>query len=328
MTSNLYVLGHPVAHSKSPAMYNAVYQKLGLNWEYGFMDCASEQDARAFLDAGDFLSINITTPYKELALSYAQTASVAATLARGANVLIAQDGAYAADNTDGAGAVAYLERVGAQFAGARVVVCGTGPAARSIMSAAAFAGAQSVALLGRDKGRTRAVLAAYKADLAALIERTQAQEQEAARAVDFNPFNSPLVRKTPDQVLAETDWSAWAYADAEADQAIGAADIVIDATTLGMKQGDPAPFDTALLHAGQIAFDVVYAHGETAFVAGARAAGAQAFDGEGMLVAQAVATVNDLAQTHSELRACDADLFALMAQAAGFDALAGVCARS
>ena len=34
----LYVLGHPVAHSKSPVMYNAVYEKLGFPWEYGLMD--------------------------------------------------------------------------------------------------------------------------------------------------------------------------------------------------------------------------------------------------------------------------------------------------
>lgn len=52
-----------------------------------------------------------------------------------------------------------------------------------------------------------------------------------------------------------------------------------------------APFDVSLFHEGQRAFDVVYAHGETAFAAGAKAAGCTFADGGGMLVAQAVATV-------------------------------------
>ena len=39
MSEKLYVLGHPVSHSKSPVMYNAVYEKAGLPWHYGLMDC-------------------------------------------------------------------------------------------------------------------------------------------------------------------------------------------------------------------------------------------------------------------------------------------------
>ena len=67
----LYVLGHPVAHSKSPVMYNAVYGKLGFPWEYRLMDCETPAEAKAFLAARDFLSINITTPYKPEALAAA-----------------------------------------------------------------------------------------------------------------------------------------------------------------------------------------------------------------------------------------------------------------
>ena len=61
---NLYLLGHPIAHSKSPVMYNAVYGRLGLPWCYELADLACEDEARAFLAARDFLSVNITTPYK------------------------------------------------------------------------------------------------------------------------------------------------------------------------------------------------------------------------------------------------------------------------
>ena len=64
MSEKLYVLGHPVSHSKSPVMYNAVYEKAGLPWHYGLMDVPTAPEAEAFLAARDFLSINITTPYK------------------------------------------------------------------------------------------------------------------------------------------------------------------------------------------------------------------------------------------------------------------------
>ena len=61
MTEHLYILGHPIAHSKSPVMYNAVYERAGLPWHYGTADLATRAEAEAFLAARDFLSINITT---------------------------------------------------------------------------------------------------------------------------------------------------------------------------------------------------------------------------------------------------------------------------
>lgn len=89
-----------------------------------------------------------------------------------------------------------------------------------------------------------------------------------------------------------------------------------------MKAGDLAPFDTALLSAGQTVFDVVYGHGETAAGPGRpRAAGCRFFDGAGMLVGQAVVTVGILRDITSEaaLDIPEDELFALMAQAAGFN---------
>ena len=76
----------------------------------------------------------------------------------------------------------------------------------------------------------------------------------------------------------------------------------------------------ALYRAGKRAFDVVYAHGETAFAAGAKAAGCTFADGGGMLVAQAVATVQavcDVSGIDCELSFDE--LFEIMANAAGFN---------
>lgn len=283
MSDQLFVLGHPVGHSKSPAMHNAAYRALGLDWEYGFADCASEGEARAFLARRDWVGLNITMPWKPLALGAATRASEAARLAGGANVLVRRGEELLADNTDGAGCVAYLRRRGVEFDGARAVVCGTGPTSLSIMHAVAAAGAARVVLLGRDAGKAERALAAYRG-----------------------------------QCGGATELVAGAYSQRSDD--IEAADVILDATPLGMKPGDPAPFDTALLSPRQAVFDVVYGHGETALLAAARAAGCAAYDGSGMLVAQAVETVRDLVtwlDVPVDLES--ADLFVTMSAAAGFE---------
>ena len=150
MTERLYLLGHPISHSKSPAMYNAVYASMGVDWRYELADLATEAEARAFLDAREFASINITTPYKPLAFEYATAQAASAKLARGANLLVRKGDALIAFNTDGEGCVDYLRRCGFAFPGSRVVVCGTGPTSLAILHACAVAGAADVVLLGRN----------------------------------------------------------------------------------------------------------------------------------------------------------------------------------
>ena len=303
---NLYLLGHPIAHSKSPDMYNAVYERLGLPWRYELADQAGEDEARAFLDAWDFLSVNITTPYKPLAFQAATHKAASAKLARGANLLIRHGEALLAYNTDGQGCVAYLERTGFDFAGCSAVVCGTGPTALSIVHACAIAGADEVVLVGRDKERARDVLDAYVQEFGRL----------SSAAVDLPAAQEH--HRSFRQAYDGTTFKFGSYATST--QAISSADLVVNATPLGMRADDPAPFDVALFCAGQRAFDVVYGHGETAFVAGARAADCTVSDGAGMLVAQAEATVRtvcDIAGADVDLETFD--LFAVMAEAADFD---------
>ncbi len=279
-----YVLGHPVAHSKSPAMHNAAYRALGLNWEYGFADRETEFDARVFLNVRNWRALNVTMPWKPLAYELADERSVAADLAQGANVLVNWGDRVHADNTDGKGCVSYLQRCGVPFERARVVVCGTGPTSLAIMHACAEAGASHVALLGRDAGKAQHALDEYS-------------------------------NRAGDELA---DFAAGSYG--ENATAIADAAVVIDATPLGMSPDDPAPFDVGLLSREQTVFDVVYGHGETKLLAAARAAGCAAYDGEGMLVAQAVETVRDIAAiTGAFAIPAHMDLFAIMAEAAGFN---------
>lgn len=302
----LYLLGHPIAHSKSPVMYNAVYGRAGLPWTYGLADCATEDEAQAFLDARDFLSVNVTTPYKPHAYRAATARAASAKLAQGANVLVRKGDALIAYNTDGQGCVAYLERMGVSFAGKRVTVCGTGPTALSIVHACATAGADVVLLLGRDKERARRVLEDFVSRFGLLATATV--DLPAARP-HHRSFRAAYERTT---------FKFGSYATST--KALSSSDLVINATPLGMRAGDPAPFDGGLLRPAQTVFDAVYGHGETTLVRSAKESGCTVYDGGGMLVAQAVATVGIVCDvTGWDVGLGEDELFDLMVDAAGFD---------
>lgn len=301
----LYILGHPVSHSKSPVMYNAAYGELGLDWEYGFMDLDSPQEAERFLSSKDYFSLNITTPYKPQAYDAAEIKAASAQLAHGVNLIANKDGHLLGFNVDGQGAVRFLEREGLSFMDANVVVCGTGPTALSILHACVLAGAAKVLLLGRDKERARQVLERYVDEYRHL----------ASTAIPM-----PSAEDNHLSFVEAYDHATFKFGAYETSKkAIAGADVIVDATVLGMKVGDPAPFDTALLHEGQWVMDTVYGHGETALVRAAHQAGCHVFDGGGMLVSQAVLTSITLCEVADvQLELGYDQLFDIMSEAAGF----------
>jgi shikimate dehydrogenase len=286
-------------------MHNALYLKLGLAWEYRAQDCDSIESAQAFLDKGDFLGINITTPYKPLAYQNASVKAASAKLAQGANVLARKGSELLAYNMDGEGCVLALERKGVSFDSARVVVCGSGPTALAIAHAAAMAGAAHISLIGRNKQRSARALQGFLAEYRHLAWAT------------FS-FPSPVPgHRGFREAYEETDFNSGSYRSSK--QAFSEADIIVNATPLGMSADDPAPFDTALLHEGQVVCDVVYGHGVTELLAQALKLGCAAFDGSSMLVAQAVASARAFFM-HAGIDPdiSDDEMFAIMAEAADF----------
>lgn len=305
MTEKLYLIGNPTAHSKSPVMQNAVFAEAGLDWCYEARDCASDAEACAFIGEKKYLALNITTPYKPLAFESATVTSAAVKLSRGANVLVRKEDSLLAFNLDGRGCVGYLEHAGFPFADARIVVCGTGPTAFAIAHACAQAGAATVVLASRQADKAEAALGRYLAEYERLAYATFELPPAHAGHLTFRA------------AFEHARFASGSYASSS--DAIGAADLIINATPLGMHAGDPAPFDTALLHSAQTVFDVVYGHGETALATAAKAEGCRFHDGAGMLVMQAVMTVQtvcDISETKISLDT--EDMFAIMAEAAGF----------
>lgn len=287
MAEKLYVLGHPVGHSKSPAMHNAAYEALGLHWQYGLKDCPTEIEAQVFLNARNWRACNVTMPWKQLAFRSADKRTAEAGIVQGANTLVHWGGRVYADNTDGRGCVHYLKRCGTRFKDALVVVCGTGPTSLAIAHACVRSGASKVVLAGRDLNRASLVVQDC-------LERLGALGQSA-------------------NIVASAYGSG-------CEDAVSEAQVIIDATPLGMHPGDPSPFDTSALRSGQIVMDVVYGHGETSLLAAAQAAGCEVHDGRGMLVAQAVESIRFIERTTGVFSVpAHLDLFAIMARAAEFE---------
>lgn len=139
----LAVLGHPVAHSRSPAMHNAALAAVGLDdsWAYEAIEVAPDgfgQRVRTMAAEG-FVGANVTVPHKPAALALADGSSLRAREIGAANTLVFGGGVITAENTDAAGFVSSLP---SSPAGARALVLGAGGAARAVVWALLREGAE------------------------------------------------------------------------------------------------------------------------------------------------------------------------------------------
>jgi shikimate dehydrogenase len=246
------VIGDPVSHSLSPALHNAAFATLGLDWVYVALEVAAG-DAGAAVDAMCALhlgGLSVTMPHKDAVADHlARTGRLdpaAASLHSVNTVVRAPDGVLEGHSTDGAGFVASLRAAGIDPTGRAVLLVGAGGAARAIADALGRSGASAVLVANR----TRAA-----AEAAAALAGT------VGRVVDSS------------------------------DEGIAAADIVVNATSVGMgvheHSSDALPIDPRHLGPHHVVADIVYHPRDTALLRAARAAGARTVDGLGMLVHQA-----------------------------------------
>jgi shikimate dehydrogenase len=158
------VIGHPVAHSRSPALFARFAAASGIALAYEAVDVLPEELAETLARwraAPEFVGCNVTLPHKQRALALADRAEPAARACGAANVLTRDGAALVADNTDVAGVEAALAQHGVALRGARVAVLGAGGAARAVAEAARRSGAASIAIAARDRARAAAVAADF-----------------------------------------------------------------------------------------------------------------------------------------------------------------------
>jgi shikimate dehydrogenase len=158
MTTHVGVLGWPVSHSRSPAMHNAAFEALGLDWRYELLPVEPERFDSFVRDLPQrgFVGANVTIPHKLRALTLADRPSAVARATGAANTLTFTEAGVGAENTDVEGFLAALrERAPASPEGMEAIVLGAGGAARAVVYALLEAGAAGVSVWNRHAKRAR-----------------------------------------------------------------------------------------------------------------------------------------------------------------------------
>jgi shikimate dehydrogenase len=253
-TRTYAVLGHPVAHTLSPVMHNAAFRALGWDALYVAFDVEPDR-LLAVLDAMramGFCGVNLTVPHKEVAFGGLTDLDASARDAGAVNTVEMTDAGMRGHNTDGYGLLRALEACfGAGVEGQEVVLLGSGGAARGTGLVCARSGVKSLTVVARNA-------------------------EKAARVVEAIGAAAPGV---PVRAVTEPG---------EQTTAIQAGDLVIQATSVGLKADDPPLFPASAFRSGQRVYDMIYTFPETSTMKAAREAGAQVENGLGMLLHQGV----------------------------------------
>jgi shikimate dehydrogenase len=193
------VIGHPIAHSRSPALHGYWLRRYGIKGHYVPMDVAP-LDLRQVLELLPklgFVGINVTIPHKEAVLQIADIVTDRAALIGAANTLIfRKDGRIHADNTDGSGFMANLRQraPGWQPAAGPAAVFGAGGAARAVIAALLEVGVPEIRIANRTRPRAEAMRADFGAKLK-VFDWVQAPNMLEGAATVVNTTSLGMVGK-------------------------------------------------------------------------------------------------------------------------------------
>ena len=241
------VVGHPIAHSKSPFIHARFAEQTHEPVVYEHLLAPLDRfvsTVREFVAQGG-KGLNVTVPFKLEAHALAEHLSPRAAAAGAVNTLkVEPDGTLSGDNTDGVGLVRDIEHnLGVPLAGARLLLLGAGGASRGVVLPLLDAGVREIVIVNRT---------ATKA---------------AELAVAFDPTGTRVC-------------------GGDASLAKGVFDVIVNATA-GSLDGDVPSYGEASVGPATLAYDMMYAAHPTVFMAHAAAQGARVADGLGMLVEQA-----------------------------------------
>jgi shikimate dehydrogenase len=245
------VYGAPIAHSASPAMHNAAFKALGLNWRYLAFEVEPKNLRTAIegAQAMSFAGLNLTVPHKLLAVDMVDELDKSSKVFGAVNTIKFEKtkGKVRAVGftTDPDGIkISLREDLGLKLRGASVLLLGAGGA-----------------------GRTAALKLAMEniAELF-LVNRTRSKAEELAREI----------KKRFPSVKVFTGYPA------------AKVDLVLNATSLGLKPGDVSPLDEKQfpLRQARAVYDMIYRPAETRLLTAAKRAGCKTANGLGMLLHQ------------------------------------------
>jgi shikimate dehydrogenase len=251
MIASVGLIGDPVAHSLSPALQNVAFAYHGLPDTYVLWHTpASELAQRLMMLRGEGMrGANVTLPHKSAVLPLIDVLDPVAEAVGALNTVVRKaDGRLHGSNTDVPGFLRALDAVGFVPAGRKVVVLGSGGAARAVVYGLLHAGVASLTLVNRT------------------IERAELLLADCLATTDTEPYLLAMTQDDPDL-----------------GQAIGEADMLINATSVGL-DGRSSPIAFDLIMSSLLVVDLIY-H-ETPLLQAAALRGARTQDGLEMLVQQ------------------------------------------
>lgn len=249
------LLGNPVEHSLSPAIHNAAFQKLGLNFVYLAFKVEDLDGAiRGIRALGNLRGFSVTIPHKVAVMPFLDEVEQTAKHIGSVNTILVEQGKLTGYNTDASGALRALQNGGVALKGRQVLLVGTGGAARAIAFAlAATKEVGGLILLGIDE-KERLKLAED------LRERTKLN-------VEYGPLTDQTLRN-----------------------GIKTSQVLIHSTPIGMHpKVDETCIPSSLLAPHLTVMDIVYNPLETRLLREAKAAGCRTIRGLEMFLHQAVA---------------------------------------
>ena len=250
------LFGYPVEHSFSPAMHNAAFSRLGLDYVY-VPFCVKPEElsaAAAGIRGMNLAGVNVTIPHKTAVMKFVDNLAPEAQLIGAVNTIVNRDGRLTGYNTDAPGFVAALSReAGVEPAGKQVTIIGAGGAARAVAIQLALEGVEKVTLSSPFPQE--------------IISIKKVITSAAAASV------------------AEAAWDETAISLAAANS-----DIIINATPLGMhpNKNDMPPLRFDGIPEGVLVCDLIYNPGETKLLKKAKEQGHPVMNGMGMLLYQGV----------------------------------------
>jgi shikimate dehydrogenase len=271
-TRTVGVIGWPVEHSLSPAIHNAAFASLGLDWISVPLPVppGAVGAALAGLAALGFAGANVTMPHKTEVAVLVDLRSDDAERLRAVNTVVVGADGLVGHNTDAPGFERFLRHdAGFEPPGRSAIVFGAGGAARAAALALARAGLADLTIALREPGRDAELRAALAG------------------------FDTAIATVGFDEVLARR------------------ADLVVNATPLGMHE---EVLPTVRMDAGVLVVDLLYHPAPTPLLVRARAAGASAFGGLGLLLHQAALSLELWTGTPAPLEAMSAAATAALAE--------------
>ncbi len=173
------IVGYPVSHSLSPVMHGYWLQHYGIDGHYGAMAVTADglKDALAEMAARGYAGCNLTMPHKEAALSLMDVHDESCLMSGAVNTVVMRDGKMHGYNSDGFGFVESLNAQAPGWSGARVVILGTGGAARGIIASLRAAGAVHFVLVNRTRAKAERVVKQFSMTAVDVVDW---QERDAA----------------------------------------------------------------------------------------------------------------------------------------------------